>query len=105
MGAGIQSKRAEKVPTVTRLRTVAWCNLWNVIAANNGDGYGTKSHLTADEGYSGKTLCGKAFPEYKGYPSTWGAGFCKRCLSAAYKRGYEKGFTRGLRGVPSAGGL
>ena len=90
-----------QVHTVVRLRRVAWCNLWNRSLASDRDGIGTKFHLTADEGYTGKTLCGKTFPKDKGYPSTWGAGFCKRCLNKAYAKGYEPGFTKGLRSVPT----
>lgn len=83
------------------LRTVSWTNIWNRSLASDRDGIGTKPHLTADTGLSGKTLCGRAFPDDKGYPSTWGESFCKRCLNRAYKMGFEKGFTRGLSAVPS----
>lgn len=89
-----------KPVTVERLRLVTWCNLWNVIAANNGDGYGTKPHLTRMEGREGKTLCGKRYPREKGHPSTWGERLCKRCRTSAYRLGYEKGFERGLIYVP-----
>jgi hypothetical protein len=80
---------------------VAWCNVWNRSLANDGDGYGTKRHLTASEGVAGRTLCGKSFPADKGYPSTWGAGYCRRCVKAAYAKGYTQGFTKGLYAVPS----
>lgn len=95
---------ADKIQTAVRLRTVAWTNLWNRSLASDRDGIGTKWHLTAGEGYTGKTLCGKTYPKDKGYPSTWGAGYCKRCVSKAYALGYEKGFTNGLKAVPSLEG-
>jgi hypothetical protein len=87
--------------TVQKLRSVAWCNIWNRSLANNSDGYGTKSHLTESEGVAGKTLCGRSFPRDKGYPSTWGAGYCKRCINKALAKGHQPGFTKGLESVPS----
>lgn len=100
IGETISTEQAtpDALPT---LRLVAWTNIWNRSAAVNSDGHGTKHHVTSEAGYSGKTLCGRTFPEDKGYPSTWGAGVCKRCANRAYAMGFEKGFTRGLKSVPS----
>lgn len=81
------------------LRKVAWCNVWNRARANDTDGVGSLTHLTASTGVAGDTLCGKSFPRDKGFPSTY--RFCKRCLNRAYKLGYAKGFTRQLESVPS----
>lgn len=89
-----------KPDTVVRLRVVQWCNIWNVSLASDRDGYGTKYHLTKMEGREGKTLCGRPYPADKGSPSTWGEGYCRRCVNIAYRMGYEKGFTKGLYHVP-----
>jgi hypothetical protein len=80
------------------MKIVIWCNDRNMVQANNGDGYGSKSHLSIK---NPNTLCGKIFPAYKGFPSS--TGFCKKCLSIAYKKGYPKGFTKSLEEVPSIG--
>lgn len=88
------------MPTTLTLHKVAWCNTFNHSTAINCDGYGSKAHLTSADGKAGKTLCGKEFPAVKGYPST--VGFCKRCCNAAYKMGFEKGFTKELGWVESS---
>lgn len=89
-----------KPDTVVRLRVVQWLNIWNWSLASDCDGYGTKYHLSMMEGRTGKSLCGRQYPAEKGSPSSWGAGYCKRCLNRAYRMGYEKGFTKGLFRVP-----
>jgi hypothetical protein len=81
------------------MRIVIWCNDWNFIAASNNDGYGSKSHLTNQDGTSGKTLCGKSFPHSKGFPSS--TGFCKTCLNLAYRKGYCAESVKTLEEVPS----
>ena len=83
------------------LRKVEWVNNWDEIRASNTDGYGTKVHLTDSRDLEGKTLCGKAFPAWKGYPSSWGSGICKRCLNKALKMGFEKDVLGSLDSVKS----
>lgn len=85
-----------EIQQAVTIRTVKWCNTWNRARAYDTDGAGTKTHLTASAGVAGQTLCGKTFPKDKGYPSSWGAGTCKKCLK-------KSGLTSiaGLASVPS----
>ena len=83
------------------LRKVEWVNSWDEIRASNTDGYGTKVHLTDSPQLEGRTLCGKTFPQWKGYPSNWGNGICKRCLNKALKMGFEKDVLASLDWVES----
>lgn len=88
--------------TVIYLRTVKWSSYRYLSSSNYGhDERPTRLHLTADEGYAGKTLCGKKFAADKGNPAP-SFQFCKGCIRKAYQKGFEKGFTKHVTSsVPS----
>lgn len=88
------------IDTTTKLRRVQWVNWRQHIQAMDTD-RGCQHHLTAAEGLTGKTLCGREFPADKGGASVLAGRWCKRCLNAAYKRGFKIGFTKGIEAVPS----
>lgn len=91
--------RVENDTVQETLYKVAWCNLWNIARANNADGVGSLVHLTTTSDWAGTTLCGKAFPRVKGYPSP--VRYCKRCLKKAPTRSLPLHLT-GLPWIPSA---
>jgi hypothetical protein len=85
---------------LTPLRRVQWVNFWDRGMKELHSDVGCLAHLTAYLGFKGKTLCGKEYPEDKGQYSP--ARYCRRCINAAYKIGYEKGFTKQITDfVPS----
>ncbi len=86
----------------SQLRRVQWVSWRDHVAAMNAD-RGCHHHLTDNDGIAGKTLCGRQYPADKGFPSPLAGRWCKRCLNAAYKRGFERGFTKGIESVPSRG--
>ena len=58
-----------------KYRSVKWRNLWNWTSEEGGT---TRMHLTGSEGLSGTTLCGREFPDSKGYPTA--VRYCKTCV-------------------------
>lgn len=63
----------------SKLRTVKWKNLWNYTAEEGGT---TRLHLTAAEGTTGKTLCGRDYPRNKGFPTA--VRYCKTCVKKSH---------------------
>lgn len=72
---------------IKTLRKVEWVNSWDEIRASNADGYGTKAHLTQSLELEGKTLCGKAFPRWKGYQAQLGKWHLQALLQQSLEDG------------------
>lgn len=66
------------------MRTVKWRNVWNWTGEEGGT---TRLHLTADDGLSGKTLCGRDYPRRKGYPTA--VHYCKTCVKKSGRSSIE----------------
>lgn len=87
-------------PELPNLRRVQWVNWREQIQAMDSD-RGCHHHLTLAEGLTGKTLCGRAFPAYKGGPSPLAGRWCKRCLNLAKKRGFDQAMIDRVESVGS----